>query len=49
VAAAPPPPPPEEAIEQLTAMGFDRQRVLDALQSTHNNVEHAADRLLSGL
>jgi hypothetical protein len=48
VAAAPPSPPPEEAIEQLTAMGFERQRVLDALQSTNNNVERAADRLLSG-
>jgi hypothetical protein len=48
VAAAPPPPPPEEAIEQLTAMGFDRERVLASLQSTNNNVERAADRLLSG-
>jgi hypothetical protein len=48
-AVPPPPPPPEEAIEQLTAMGFERQRVLDALQTTHNNVEHAADRLLSGV
>ena len=50
VAEVPPPPPPsEEAIEQLTAMGFDRERVLAALQSTDNNVEHAADRLLRGV
>ena len=41
-------PPPESAIEQLTAMGFDRQRVLEALQSSNNSVERAADRLLSG-
>lgn len=45
---AAPQPPPESAIEQLTAMGFDRQRVLEALQSTNNSVERAADRLLSG-
>jgi membrane associated rhomboid family serine protease len=47
---APPAPshPPESAIEQLTAMGFDRQSVLDALRSTNNSVERAADRLLGG-
>ncbi|CAB9497753.1 Rhomboid-like protein [Seminavis robusta] len=47
-AAAPPAPPDPAAIEQLTSMGFDRQRVMDALQATNNNVERAADRLLSG-
>jgi membrane associated rhomboid family serine protease len=42
------PPPSEEAIAQLTSMGFERQRVLEALQSSNNSVERAADRLLSG-
>jgi hypothetical protein len=42
------PPPPESAIEQLTSMGFDREAVLRALAQSHNNVERAADRLLSG-
>lgn len=46
--AQPTRPPPEAAIEQLTAMGFDRESVLRALQATHNSVERAADRLLSG-
>jgi len=46
--ATPPAPPDPAAIEQLTSMGFDRQRVMDALQATNNNVERAADRLLSG-
>jgi membrane associated rhomboid family serine protease len=45
---APPAPPDPAAIEQLASMGFDRQRVMDALQATNNNVERAADRLLSG-
>lgn len=52
--AAPPPqpsttpaPPDPAAIEQLTSMGFDRQRVMEALQLSNNNVERAADRLLS--
>jgi hypothetical protein len=42
------PPPPEAVVEQLTAMGFDRARVLEALRQSQNNVERAADRLLSG-
>mmetsp|Transcript_7017 Transcript_7017/g.10640 ORF Transcript_7017/g.10640 Transcript_7017/m.10640 type:complete len:291 (+) Transcript_7017:364-1236(+) len=51
---APPPPvvavmpPPEAAIEQLTSMGFDRDSVLHALQASQNNVERAADILLTG-
>ena len=44
----PPPPPSEEAISQLTAMGFERQAVIRALGQTDNNVEAAANRLLSG-
>ena len=44
----PPPPPPEEAIAQLTSMGFDRESVVRALQQTDNNIEAAANRLLSG-
>mmetsp|Transcript_31111 Transcript_31111/g.29954 ORF Transcript_31111/g.29954 Transcript_31111/m.29954 type:complete len:327 (-) Transcript_31111:396-1376(-) len=43
----PPPPPPEEAIEQLTMMGFERETVIIALGATDNNVEAAANRLLS--
>ena len=49
--AAPPPAPaaPDPAaVEQLTSMGFDRARVIEALQVSNNNVERAADRLLSG-
>ncbi|KAL3657186.1 hypothetical protein V7S43_017848 [Phytophthora oleae] len=42
-------PPSEDAIDQLTALGFDRERALQALQSTDNNVEAAANRLLNGL
>ena len=42
------PPPSEAAIEQLTSMGFDRDAVLRALQQSHNHVERAADRLLTG-
>jgi membrane associated rhomboid family serine protease len=48
---APPPAPaaPDPAaIEQLTSMGFERARVEEALQVSNNNVERAADRLLSG-
>jgi hypothetical protein len=41
-------PPPQEAIDQLTAMGFDEDRVRQALQQSNNNVERAADRLLMG-
>mmetsp|Transcript_23537 Transcript_23537/g.33015 ORF Transcript_23537/g.33015 Transcript_23537/m.33015 type:complete len:337 (-) Transcript_23537:171-1181(-) len=51
-APRPPPrpvePPSEAAIEQLTSMGFDRERVERALRSTNNNVERAADQLLTG-
>jgi hypothetical protein len=45
---APPSPPPESAIQQLTSMGFEREAVIQALQQSQNNVERAADRLLSG-
>jgi len=44
----PPPLPSPEAILQLTAMGFEREDVVRALQTTDNNVEAAANRLLSG-
>lgn len=42
------PPPDESSIEQLTSMGFEREAVLRALQQSHNSVERAADRLLTG-
>jgi membrane associated rhomboid family serine protease len=41
-------PPSPENIEQLTAMGFERDVVVMALREADNNVEHAANRLLSG-
>lgn len=41
-------PPSEDAIQQLTALGFERHQALRALQSTDNNVEAAANRLLNG-
>lgn len=41
-------PPSEENINQLLAMGFDREAVVRALTETDNNLEHAANRLLSG-
>mmetsp|Transcript_12415 Transcript_12415/g.22985 ORF Transcript_12415/g.22985 Transcript_12415/m.22985 type:complete len:327 (-) Transcript_12415:86-1066(-) len=44
----PPPPPPEESIESLINLGFERDRVIRALQSRDNNVEAAANFLLSG-
>lgn len=44
----PVPPPPPEAITQLTSMGFEEQRVKEALQMSENNVERAANILLSG-
>lgn len=44
-----PQPPSPEAIEQLTAMGFERDAVVRALGATDNNVEAAANRLLSGI
>ena len=40
--------PPPEAITQLTSMGFEEQRVKDALQVSDNNVERAANLLLMG-
>jgi len=43
-----PDPPSPEAIETLTAMGFERVAVIRALRLCDNNVEHAANRLLSG-
>lgn len=43
----PPVPPPEEAIAQLTSMGFEREAVVRALQQTDNNLEAAANRLLT--
>lgn len=52
-AALPPPQPPQPvtadpaAIEQLTMMGFPRPRVVEALQATNNDVQRAADRLLT--
>lgn len=47
VAVAVPEPPPE-AIAQLTSMGFEEQRVKEALQVSDNNVERAANLLLMG-
>eukprot|EP00814_Leptocylindrus_danicus_P001845 CAMPEP_0116022370 /NCGR_PEP_ID=MMETSP0321-20121206/10946_1 /TAXON_ID=163516 /ORGANISM="Leptocylindrus danicus var. danicus, Strain B650" /LENGTH=311 /DNA_ID=CAMNT_0003493427 /DNA_START=1 /DNA_END=936 /DNA_ORIENTATION=- len=43
----PPPPPSEEAIANLTSMGFEREAVIRTLQQCDNNVEVAANRLLS--
>jgi hypothetical protein len=34
------------AVEQLISMGFARTQVIDALRQSHNNIEHAANRLL---
>ena len=45
----PPQPPSQESIDQLTAMGFERDAVVRALSLTDNNVEAAANRLLSGM
>ena len=47
-AAAAVPAPPPEAIAQLTSMGFEEQRVKEALQVSENNVERAANLLLMG-
>jgi UBA/TS-N domain len=41
-------PPSQEVIEQLTAMGFDEERVRQALLATNNSVERAANLLLMG-
>ncbi len=40
-------PPSPDQIEQLTAMGFERDAVIRALREADNNLEHAANRLLS--
>jgi hypothetical protein len=46
----PPTPPPDEAsIDQLVLMGFPRDKVIEALQNSHNDVNRAADRLLTQL
>jgi len=41
------PPPSEEKVESLTSMGFEREAVMRTLQQCDNNVEVAANRLLS--
>mmetsp|Transcript_6559 Transcript_6559/g.16162 ORF Transcript_6559/g.16162 Transcript_6559/m.16162 type:complete len:364 (-) Transcript_6559:1097-2188(-) len=46
IAVAVPVPPPE-AIAQLISMGFEEERVIEALQASENNVERAANILLS--
>lgn len=45
----PMPEPDPSAVEQLLAMGFPQPQVLEALRQSHNNVEHAANRLLSAI
>lgn len=44
--APPVPPPSEENITFLVSMGFNRERVIRALQSTGGNVEAATNLLL---
>mmetsp|Transcript_10967 Transcript_10967/g.15140 ORF Transcript_10967/g.15140 Transcript_10967/m.15140 type:complete len:309 (-) Transcript_10967:186-1112(-) len=39
--------PSPDNIESLIAMGFDRDRSIEALRATGDNIEHAANRLLS--
>jgi len=46
IPAAAPPPPSEEAINALMGMGFDREAVVQALRSSGNNLEAAANVLL---
>lgn len=46
IAVAVPVPPPE-AVAQLVAMGFEEARVIEALQASENNVERAANILLT--
>lgn len=43
------PPPSDEMVESLTSMGFEREAVVRTLQQCDNNVEVAANRLLSAL
>uniref|UniRef100_A0A7S2S1Q9 UBA domain-containing protein n=1 Tax=Mucochytrium quahogii TaxID=96639 RepID=A0A7S2S1Q9_9STRA len=43
----PAPEPTEELINQLTTMGFSRENVIVALRRSHNNVDRAADILLT--
>ncbi|KAJ8614458.1 hypothetical protein CTAYLR_000828 [Chrysophaeum taylorii] len=45
---APPPEPSQAHVDSLVAMGFDRDRAVDALRSSGNNLEVAANSLLSG-
>jgi hypothetical protein len=40
--------PSETAIASLSSMGFSREQVVRALRSSGNDIEHAADHLLSG-
>eukprot|EP00934_Nitzschia_sp_Nitz4_P000047 Nitzschia sp. Nitz4//scaffold26_size159584//4156//5199//NITZ4_002461-RA/size159584-processed-gene-0.174-mRNA-1//1//CDS//3329544992//47//frame0 len=47
VPVAAPQPPPQHMVDELTAMGFEEQRVREALEHSNNNMERAADRLLS--
>ncbi|OQR94676.1 hypothetical protein ACHHYP_00980 [Achlya hypogyna] len=42
-------PPSDAAIEQLTALGFERDQAIAALRAADNNVEAAANRLLNGM
>lgn len=42
------PEPSEDHVESLVAMGFDRDRAIEALRASRDNVELAANRLLSG-
>ena len=46
IAVAVPVPPPE-AVAQLISMGFEEERVIEALQASENNVERAANLLLT--
>ena len=41
------PPPKEEDVANLVAVGFTREQVLEALRRSRNDVEGAANRLLS--
>ena len=43
-----PTPSPPDVIAQLTSMGFEEQRVKEALQASDNNIERAANLLLMG-